>query len=474
MGVHIPSEATSEEPAPGEAAPSEAAPREAAPSERRNTRKHLDRGIAALAVPALGALVAEPLFLIVDSALVGHLGAEPLAGLAIASTVLQTAVGLMIFLAYSTTPIVARRRGAGDLRGAVQAGIDGLWLAFALGAVLALGLWAAAGPLVRMFGAHAGVEDQAYTYLAISCAGLPAMLVVFAASGLLRGLQDTRTPLYVAGAGFTANALLNWWFIYGMGWGIGGSAWGTVVAQWGMVAVYVAVVSVHARRHGARVAPQRDGLGHAGRSGGWLFVRTVGLRAALMLTVVAASSHGTAVTAGYQVVFILYSTAAFALDALAIAAQALIGDALGARNAARAEAILKRTVFWGLACGALIGAALAAASPILGYVFSSDPTVLASLPLALVVLGVSLPLHGYVFVLDGVLMGAGDARYLAWTSLVNLAVYLPVLWLVTITVPNGGFALFALTASFAVWFMLARACTLGLRARGGKWVRLGV
>lgn len=425
-------------------------------------------------MPALGALIAEPLFLIVDSAMIGHLGAAPLAGLAIASTVLQTAVGLMIFLAYSTTPLVARRRGASDLRGAVQAGIDGLWLAFGLGAAIGIGLWAAAGPLVRMFGADTAVEHQAYTYLAISCAGLPAMLVVFAASGLLRGLQDTRTPLYVAGVGFTVNALLNWWFIYGMGWGIGGSAWGTVVAQWGMVVVYVAVVSVHARRHGASVAPQRDGLSHAGRSGGWLFVRTVGLRAALMLTVFAAASHGTAVTAGYQVVFILYSTAAFALDALAIAAQALIGDALGARNAARAEAILKRTVFWGLVCGALIGAALAAASPILGYVFSSDPAVLASLPLALVVLGVSLPLHGYVFVLDGVLMGAGDARYLAWTSLVNLVVYLPVLWLVTVTVPSGAFALIALTASFAVWFMLARACTLGLRARGGKWVRLGV
>ena len=168
-------------------------PQEGAPA--RAERRRLDRSIASLAVPALGALVAEPMFLIVDSALVGHLGAEPLAGLAIASTVLQTAVGLMIFLAYSTTPLVARRRGAGDLRGAVQAGIDGLWLALALGVLLGVGLWAAATPLVRMFGADAGVEDQAYIYLSISCAGLPAMLVAFAASGLLRGLQDTRTPL---------------------------------------------------------------------------------------------------------------------------------------------------------------------------------------------------------------------------------------------------------------------------------------
>ncbi len=443
-------------------------------ADRTRDRRAIDRSIASLAIPALGALVAEPLFLIVDSALVGHLGAEPLAGLAIASTILQTAVGLMIFLAYATTPLVARRRGAGDLRGAVQAGVDGLWLALGLGAVLGVGLWAASGPFVAFFGADEGVAQQAVVYLAVSCAGLPAMLVVFAATGLLRGLQDTRTPLFIATLGFAANALLNWWFIYGLGWGIAGSAWGTVAAQWAMVAVYLIVVARHANSHGASLLPHRDGFSSAGRSGGWLFVRTVGLRAALMLTVVAAASHGTVATAGYQVVFTIFSTAAFALDALAIAAQALVGDALGARNAQRAKQVLRRTVFWGLACGAVIGLVLAALSPILGRVFSSDPEVLTVLPPSLLVLGLSLPLGGLVFVLDGVLMGAGDARYLAWTSLVNLAVYLPVLWAVTVLVPTGAFALVALTAAFTIVFMLARALTLGLRARSERWVTLGV
>lgn len=443
-------------------------------ADRTRDRRAIDRSIASLAIPALGALVAEPLFLIVDSALVGHLGAEPLAGLAIASTILQTAVGLMIFLAYATTPLVARRRGAGDLRGAVQAGVDGLWLALGLGAVLGVGLWAASGPFVAFFGADEGVAQQAVVYLAVSCAGLPAMLVVFAATGLLRGLQDTRTPLFIATLGFAANALLNWWFIYGLGWGIAGSAWGTVAAQWAMVAVYLIVVARHANSHGASLLPHRDGFSSAGRSGGWLFVRTIGLRAALMLTVVAAASHGTVATAGYQVVFTIFSTAAFALDALAIAAQALVGEALGARNAQRAKQVLRRTVFWGLACGAVIGLVLAALSPILGRVFSSDPEVLTVLPPSLLVLGLSLPLGGLVFVLDGVLMGAGDARYLAWTSLVNLAVYLPVLWAVTVLVPTGAFALVALTAAFTIVFMLARALTLGLRARSERWVTLGV
>ena len=437
-------------------------------------RTAIDRRIASLAVPALGALIAEPMFLIVDSALVGHLGAGSLAGLAVASAILQTAVGLMIFLAYATTPLVARRRGAGDLRGAVQAGIDGLWLALAIGAVVAVALWAVGGLLVDAFGTSPDTAEQARTYLSISCLGIPAMLVVFAATGLLRGMQDTKTPLAVATIGFAANAGLNWLFIYGFGGGIGGSAWGTVAAQWGMVLVYVVVVARHARAHGASLLPHRDGLAHAGRSGGWLFVRTLGLRAALLLTVAAAASHGTIATAGYQVVFTVFSTAAFALDALAIAAQALVGDALGRRDEPGARAVVRRTLFWGLLCGAAVGLVLVASSPVLGRVFSSDPRVLEILPPALIVLGLSLPLGGFVFVLDGVLMGAGDARYLAWTSLLNLAVYLPVLWVLTATIPTGTPALIALTAGFTVVFMAARALTLWLRARGGRWIVLGV
>jgi putative MATE family efflux protein len=427
-------------------------------------RKRIDRSIANLAFPALGALIAEPLFLVVDSALVGHLGAAPLAGLAVAAAILQTAVGLMIFLAYSTTPLVARRRGAGDLRGAVQVGVDGLWLALGIGIAVGAVLWAASGPLVTAFGASPETSEQALTYLTISCIGIPAMLVVFAASGLLRGLQDTRTPLAVAGIGFTANALLNWWFIYGLGFGIAGSAWGTVLAQWGMVAVYLLVIVRHARRAGSGLLPHRDGIAHAGRSGGWLFIRTIGLRAALLATVFAATSHGTAATAGYQVVFTVFSTAAFALDALAIAAQALVGDALGRRDEQRARLIVRRTVFWGVACGVGFGILLAATSPVIGRVFTSDERVLAILPPAALVLGISLPLAGLVFVLDGVLMGAGDARYLAWTSLVNLAVYLQALWVLTTLVPSDTAALVALTIGFTIVFMLARAVTLGIRA----------
>jgi len=261
----------------------------------------LNRDILRLAVPALGALVAEPLFLIVDAALIGHLGLVPLAGLGIASAVLQTIVGLMIFLAYSTTPAVARRFGAGDPSRAVSVGIDGMWLALGLGAVLAIVGWFATPALVSLFGAAPEVTDQASIYLGLSMWGLPAMLIVFAATGLLRGLQDTVTPLWIAGLGFTANALLNWLFIYGFGWGIAGSAAGTVVAQWGMVAAFVVVVGRLARRHTASLRPQREGVRGSARSGGWLFLRSLSLRIALLATVGVATGLGTDELAGWRV-----------------------------------------------------------------------------------------------------------------------------------------------------------------------------
>jgi putative MATE family efflux protein len=439
----------------------------------RAQHRALDRKIAALALPALGALISEPLFLVVDTALVGHLGADELAGLAIASAVLGTVVGLMIFLAYAMTPQVARRRGAGDLPGAMRAGISGLWFALGLGVVLAFGLWASATPLVTAFGAGDAVTRQTLAYLVPSAAGIPAMLLVFAAAGLLRGLQDTVTPLTVAGLGFAVNAALNVLFIYGLGWGIAGSAWGTVIAQWAMGLAYLVVIARHAKAAGVGPLPHPADLRHVGRSGGWLFVRTAGLRAGLLLTVAAAATHGPLATAGYQVVFTLFTLAAFALDALAIAAQALVGDALGARNSPAARQILSRTLWWGVACGITFGVLLAVTSPWLGRIFTNDEAVLVLLPPVLLVLALSLPLSGVVFVLDGVLMGAGDARYLAWTSLVNLACYLPVLWLLTRVPTDDATALLALTAGFTIVFMLARAVTLGLRVRGNRWIVLG-
>ena len=437
----------------------------------------VDRDILRLAVPALGALVAEPLFLLADTAMVGHLGATPLAGLGLASAVLQTIIGLMVFLAYATTPSVARRLGAGDERGAVASGVDGLWLALGLGVVLALAGWWATPWLVGVFGASAEVAAAASVYLSISMAGLPAMLVVFAATGLLRGLQDTRTPLWVAGTGFAVNIALNALFIYGLGWGIAGSAVGTVIAQWGMVLVYLVVIARHVGRVGANPWPHHAGVLRGAVSGGWLFLRTVSLRAALLLATWAATALGSDELAAYQVAITIYFTLGFALDALAIAAQALIGKGLGSGDVAHVRAVLRRCVEWGIWSGAVLGAAVIATAWVLPALFTSSPGVAALLPPSLVVLGLSAPLGGLVFVLDGVLIGAGDARYLAWTGLVNLAVFVPLalgtVWWADAAGLPGAESLAWLTASFAIGYLAARAVTLSIRARGARWMVTG-
>ena len=433
----------------------------------------LNRDILRLAVPALGALVAEPLFLIVDSALVGHLGVEPLAGLGIASAVLQTIVGLMVFLAYSTTPAVARRFGAGDPSRAVSVGIDGVWLALGLGAVLALVGSLTTPFLVGLFGASPAVAEQAEIYLGISMWGLPAMLVVFAATGLLRGLQDTVTPLWIAGLGFGANALLNFLFIYGFGWGIAGSAVGTVVAQWGMVAAYAVVVGRLARRHEASLRPQRDGVRGSARSGGWLFLRTVSLRVALLATVAVATGLGTGELAGWQVAFTIFSTAAFALDALAIAAQALVGKGLGAEDPPLVRRVLGHTVSWGAWFGVIVGVVIGALSGVIGLLFTGDAAIAALVQPALIVLAVAQPICGIVFVLDGVLIGAGDAKYLAIVGLVNLVPFVPALVLIAVLHPAGAAGLAWLAVAFFGVYMLARLFTLGWRVRGSAWMTAG-
>lgn len=438
------------------------------------TERTLNREILRLAVPALGALIAEPAFLIVDAALVGHLGTTPLAGLGIAGAVLQTIVGLMVFLAYSTTPAVARLFGAGRPGEAVSVGINGMWLALAIGAVLAAAGAASSPWLVSLFGASDAVAAQANDYLVVSMWGLPAMLIVFAATGLLRGMQDTMTPLWIAGLGFGANALLNVVFIYGLGWGIAGSAAGTVVAQWGMVGAYVLVIRRLAATHDASLRARREGMGSTARSGGWLFLRTVSLRAALLVTVAVATGIGTDELAGWQIVFTIFSAAAFALDALAIAAQALIGKELGAGDERQVHRVLTRTVAWGAWFGVAVGALIAALSGVLGIVFTGDPAVAALVQPALLILAVAQPIAGVVFVLDGVLMGANDARYLALAGALNLLPFLPALWIIAATGVDGAAGLIWLAVAFFGVYLLARLGTLGWRVRSGRWISAGV
>jgi putative MATE family efflux protein len=431
------------------------------------------REILRLAVPAFGALIAEPLFLLADSAIVGHLGVAQLAGVGLASAVLHTAVGLMVFLAYSTTPAVARAIGDGQFAKALAAGRDGVWLALLLGTLLAVAGFVAAEPLVGLMGAGGQVRSFAVDYLRWSMPGLVAMLLIFAGTGVLRGLQDTRTPLVVATAGFALNIALNLVLVYGLGWSVTGSAVGTSIAQWAMAAVYLLIVQRNARSHGVSLLPDWRGIRAMTKVGSWLMLRTLSLRIAILATVLVVTAQGAVNLAAHQLAMTVFTFLAFALDALAIAAQALIGRELGASNPEKARLLTRTMIRWGTGFGVVTGALLAVAAPFAGALFTSDAGVQSVLASALLVLAAGQPMAGYVFVLDGVLIGAGDAKYLAIAGVVNLAVYLPMLLAVPLWGPGGAAALVWVWAAFSLGYMLARAMTLGLRARTDRWMVLG-
>ncbi|MER6344805.1 MATE family efflux transporter [Streptomyces sp. NPDC001595] len=439
-----------------------------APATPGTTKRRHDREIVSLAVPAFGALVAEPLFVLADSAIVGHLGTAQLAGLGVASALLMTAVSVFVFLAYATTAAVARRVGAGELKAAIRQGMDGIWLALLLGAGVIAVFLPTAPALVELFGASDTAAPYATTYLRISALGIPAMLVVLAATGVLRGLQDTKTPLYVAIAGFVANGALNAGLVYGADLGIAGSAWGTVIAQCGMAAAYLVVVVRGARRHGASLRPDAAGIKASAQAGVPLLVRTLSLRAILMIATAVAARLGDADIAAHQIILSLWSLLAFALDAIAIAGQAIIGRYLGAGDAQGARDVCRRMVQWGVAVGVLLGLLVIISRPLFLPLFTSDSAVTDAALSALLVVALSQPISGVVFVLDGVLMGAGDGPYLAWAMVLTLAVFTPV----ALLVPALGGGLTALWTAMTL-MMTVRMATLWIRTRSGRWIVTG-
>ena len=434
---------------------------------RAAARSPQDREILRLAVPAFGSLVAEPLFLLADSAIVGRIGTVPLGGLGVASQAISTLVGISIFLAYGTTAAVARQLGAGNHRAAIRQGIDGLWLAAVIGAVVLAAGWPLAPAIAGAFGGSAAVTAQAAIYLRISLLGAPAMLAVLAGTGVLRGLQDTRTPLTVAVAANLVNVVLNATFVLGLHWGIAGSAWGTVIAQNAAALAYLAVVGRGARRAGVSFTPDRPGVRAAASAGGSLVLRTLALQATLVIVTAIAARQGNAAIAANQVAFRIWNLLALALDAIAIAGQAITGRHLGGGDVAAARAATSRMIAWGAAYGVAVGLAVVAARPFLPGLFAVAPDVRRLLLEVLLVVAVLQPASGVVFVLDGVLIGAGDQDYLALAGLGTLAVFGVA---VAALVPGRG--LLALWAAFSAW-MLARLVTLALRARSSRWLVTG-
>lgn len=430
--------------------------------------------IAALAIPTFGQLVAEPAFVLIDTAIIGHVGDDALAGLSLGSTILLTAVGLCVFLAYSTTSHVAHLFGAGRRREGFRAGIDGLWLAACIGAVLAFALFAGARPLCAALGGSGEALEQAATYTQLVALGVPGMLLTYAATGIFRGLQSVRITLYAAAGAALVNTVLDAAFVVGLQWGIAGSGIATCIAQWFLCASLLVPVLRQARREGASLRPHMHGIAAAGGDGLPLFMRTLFLRIALVATVAAAASTGTEVLAGYQIVYAAWSFALNALDAVAIAGQTLAGAELGAKRFGRVREITRKTARFGGVAGIVVGACFAIAGYAAAPLFSPNADVQSLARIGMLVVGIGLPLQGWMWALDGILIGARDFRYLAYSmaavAFVHVAATAALAAFILPRLADPVVQTALIWASFCTTLMGSRALACAARIRGDAWM----
>jgi putative MATE family efflux protein len=429
-------------------------------------RSRHDREIVRLALPALGALAAEPLYLLADTAMVGHLGTEELAALAIAATLLTGAFTLFNFLTYGTTAQVARFHGAGEELEAGRLAAQALWLSAGIGVCLTALLASLAVPLVEVMGGDGRTGDLAVMYLRIGSIGLPFALIALAGQGWLRGVSDLRKPLVIVVAANAANVALNVLFIYGFGWGLAGSAWATVVAQAGMGTAFVRAL-LAAPADSRRPSPSR--MRPLARIGGEIFLRTAALYASFLLASAVVARIGDESLGAHQIAFQLFVFLALVLDAIAIAGQVIVGRSLGAGDAAGAYEAALRMIGWSVAVGAVFALVLLALIDVLPRAFTGDPAVVERAKEIWPLFALMQPANGAVFALDGILIGAGDTRFLMWAMLASsLLVFTPI-------------ALLSLALDWGivgVWVGLvgliaARLGTCAWRFAGRRWAVMG-
>lgn len=442
--------------------------------DRDTSTRKLDREIARLAVPALGALIAEPLYVLADTAVVGRLlGTVELAGLSVAGQTLLTVHAIMVFLAYGTTAAVSRLLGAGETKRAAHQAVQGLWLAAAMGVVLGLLSWRFADPILRLIGETddgnaEAVLGQARTYLLVSLWGLPAMLIALSGVGYLRGLQDTTRPLYVALGTAVVNLVLELILIVGFDLEIGASAFATVVAQWLGAAAYLWWIGRDVLSHDVRLIPDLREIVRLLRVGRTLFIRTVALRGSFTVTVAAASRISTEALAAHEIAFQFFAFTALALDSVAIAGQSMMGRFLGADDEAGAHQAGTRVLQWGVGVGFVALVVFGVGTPFLPDLFTNDPAVASLAVIAMIHLALMQPVNGIVFALDGILIGAGDMSFLAWAMAGAAAVFIPL----ALAVPALGLGLGWLWGSIWV-LMVVRGAALLARFRSNRWAITG-
>ncbi|MFI7435060.1 MATE family efflux transporter [Micromonospora haikouensis] len=423
------------------------------------------RRIAVLALPALVVLAAEPLYVLVDTAVIGHLGRVPLAALAVSGTVLTLIAWLGTVLAYGITGRAARRFGAGDRAAAVAEGVQASWLALAVGVLVAAGMQLGAGPLAEALAGSGEVADAAARWLRVAALGAPGLLLAAAGNGWLRGVQDTRRPLWFVLGPNLVSAVLCVLLVYPVGWGLTGSAVANALAQTLSGALFAAALARErvALRPRLRVIRQQLLLSRD------LLVRGVAFQASFLSATAVAARFGAAAVGGHQIAVQLWFFTALVLDALAIAAQALVGAALGAGDAAVARALARRMALLGVVCGVAFAVLIAAGAGVVPGLFSSDDQVRGQAAVAWPWLVALQPIGGVVFALDGVLIGAGDVRYLRNLTIVAaLGGFLPAIWLAyAFDLGLGG-----IWAGLTL-FVLLRLAALLLRLRSGGWAVVG-
>jgi putative MATE family efflux protein len=438
-------------------------------SEQGAARQPGARRLFVLAIPALGVLAAEPLYVLVDTAVVGHLGAVPLGGLALGGLLLSLVSSQLTFLAYGTTARAARLHGAGKRDDAVREGVQATWLGALLGIVIMLAGQALAGPVANGLAGDGPIADGAVRWLRIALFGVPLILITMAGNGWLRGVQDTRRPLRYVIAGNGMSAILCPVLVHVAHWGLSGSAVANVVAQ-----VIVAGLFLRTLRHECRTAnvPGRPHWAHMREQltmGRDLVLRSLAFQACFVSAASVAARTSAAAVGAHQVVLQLWTFLSLVLDSIAIAAQALIGAELGARNETGARTLASRVTAYGLGFGILTGALFAALAGVLPRVFTTDPGVLAQIPHAWWFFVALQPIAGVVFAVDGVLLGAGDAAYLRTITL-GAAVFgfLPLVWL-SLAYHWG---LTGIWTGLSAFMVLRLAAALG-RLATGRWSVIG-
>jgi MATE family, multidrug efflux pump len=424
-----------------------------------------DREILRFALPALGALAAEPLYVLVDTAIVGHLGRPQLAALGLAGTVLAGAFTIFNFLTYGTTAVVARASGAGQHERAARLAAQALWVSLGIGVVLVVVCEALAGPLLHGLGGHGRSGAYALTYFRIAAVGLPAALVALAGQGYLRGVSSLRRPLEIVVVANAVNVVLELLFVYGFHWGIAGSAAGTAIAQAGMgVAFVVELLRPHADSRRPSLREMKPML----RVGRQIFVRTAALYASFLVAASVCARMGDAQLGAHQIALELFFLLALILDSVAIAGQVIVGRMLGSGDAEGAYASALRMIAWSVVVGAAFSIVLLPLAHVVPRAFTGDHAVLQQAASLWPYFVLMQPLGGAVFALDGILIGASDTGYLMWSMLAASAVFI---------------ALAALALAFGwgvvgVWVALdvliaARLALLGVRFASRRWAVTG-